>query len=123
MRVMVLSGSKLEERDIVNDLEPMYEIVGGHIETPMISVKFRDNGIVPIVNDEGKFIDSLKPEIAICKRNGLILDVVVGNVIFAAFDGIEDFTSLTDRQIRIIKNELKQFGIVGDKPVRILWMD
>lgn len=123
MKVMVLSGNKLEEKDITNDLDTLKEIVGGWIETPMISEKLHDNAIIPIVNEEGKFIDGLKPEIAVCRRDGLILDVVFGNVIFAGFDGSDDFTDLTEKQIKIIKNELQQMAMIREGQVRVLWMN
>ena len=121
MKVIVLSGNKLEERNIENNLETLQEIVDGYIETPMISEILRDNDIIPVINEEGKFIEGLKPEIAICDRSGMILDMVFGNIIFVGFDGVEDFTDLTDKQVRTIKSELKQFAIVGEKIVRVLY--
>lgn len=121
MKVIVLSGNKLEERNIENNLETLQEIVDGYIETPMISEILRDNDIIPVINEEGKFIEGLKPEIAICDRSGMILDMVFGNIIFVGFDGVEDFTDLTDKQIEVIKRELKQIGIVGENVVRILY--
>ena len=87
----------------------------------MISEILRDNDIIPVINEEGKFIEGLKPEIAICDRSGMILDMVFGNIIFVGFDGVEDFTDLTDKQVRTIKSELKQFAIVGEKIVRVLY--
>lgn len=57
MKVLVLSGSVFEEREIKNELEDLQEIVGGYIEIPFLSREFNDNKIDVIINEEGKFIE------------------------------------------------------------------
>ena len=108
MKVLVLSNGKLEEKEIENTLEELQKIVGGWIEIPFLSEKFFENEIDIIINEEGKFIKGLKPEIAVVK-NGTdkILDVVMGNCIFASHDEEGNTTALNDKQIKIIKEELK----------------
>ena len=52
--------------------------MGGYIEIPYLSEVFAKNGIDVIINDEGKFIEGMKPEIAIVKDGtNEVLDVVM----------------------------------------------
>ena len=106
MKVLTLSSNELKEKEIKNTLEELQEIVGGYIEIPFLSRVFNDNKIDVIINEEGKFIEGLRPEIAVIKGNQ-ILDVVYGNCIFASHDHEGNTTELNEEQIKIIKNELK----------------
>lgn len=70
---------------IPNELGVMQQLVGGHIETLMIS----DNGIL-VMNEEGKILGS--------EQNfylGAIGDTIVGPVLVVGEDG-DDFASLPD---------------------------
>lgn len=108
MKVLVLSNGELKERNITNELEDLQKIVGGYIEIPYLGDKFRDNGIDVIINEEGKFIEGLKPEIAIVnEEKGIILDIVYGNCIFASHDEVGETIGLTDEQILIVTKELE----------------
>lgn len=108
IKIMVLSDGKLEEREINNTLEELQKIVGGYIEIPYLSDVFAENEIDVIINEEGKFIDGLKPEIAVLsKGTNRVLDIVYGNCIFASHDEEGNTTELNDSQKEIIKNELK----------------
>lgn len=107
MKVLILSNGKLEEKEIKNTLEELQEIVGGYIEIPFLSKKFNNNIIDIIINEEGKYIEGLKPEIAIIDGNtNKVLDVVFGNCIFASHNEEGDTVSLNDEQIKIINSEL-----------------
>ena len=108
MKVLVLSNGELKETEIGNDLADLQKIVGGYIEIPFLSHKFRDNGIDTIINEEGKFIDGLKAEIAIVdEKHGSILDIVYGNCIFASHDEAGETIGLTEEQIKIVTEELE----------------
>ena len=108
MKVLVLSNGTLEEKEIDNTLESLQEIVGGHIEFPFLSKVFTENVINIIINDEGKFIDGLKPEIAIVgSQTKQILDIVYGNCIFASHDVEGNTTALNDEQVKVVMEELK----------------
>ena len=112
MKVLVLSGNVFEEKEIKNTLEDLQKIVGGYIEIPFLSRDFNENEIDVIINEEGKFIEGLKPEIAIIKKGtNSILDVVYGNCIFASHDEEGNTTELNEEQKQIVKNKLK-FDIV-----------
>lgn len=65
MKVLVLSNGELKAQDIGTGLEELQKIVGGYIEIPFLSRVFRDNAIDMIINEEGKFIEGMKAEIAI----------------------------------------------------------
>ena len=54
---------------------------------------------------DSKFIEELKPEIAIVNMKK-ILDVVYGNCIFASHDAEGNTIGLNDQQIDIVKQEL-----------------
>lgn len=108
MEVLVLSDGKLEAKDIENKLEELQKIVGGYIEIPFLSEVFNKNEIDVIINDEGKFTDGLKPEIAVIYgETGRVLDVVYGNCIFASHDDEGETVGLTDEQKKIVAEELK----------------
>ena len=107
IKTVVLSGGKLEVREIENTLENLQKIVGGYIEIPFLGGVFNKNKINPIINEEGKFIEGLKPEIALIDSNTKkILDIVYGNIIFASHDEVGNTIGLTDEQIKIVMMEL-----------------
>lgn len=108
MRALVLSNGELKEREIGNGLEHLQKIVGGYIEIPFLGDVFRKNRIDVIINEEGKFIEGLKAEIAVVdKERGSILDIVYGNCIFASHDEEGETIGLTDEQIQIVMEELE----------------
>lgn len=116
MRVLVLKNGKLQEKEIKNSLEELQSIVGGYIEFPFLGNKFRDNTIDVIINEEGKFIEELKPEIAMVDRETKsILDIVYGNCIFASHDEEGNTIGLNDEQIKIIMEELQMNVLLSYK--------
>lgn len=131
MKVLVLRGSELEEREIENTLEDLQSIVGGYIEIPLLSRKFYECDIDIIINEEGKYIEGLSPEIAVVKRStGKIVDVVMGNCIFASHDTEGNTTALNEEQIAIVKEELSTLAFLNNSneneiaiaPVRVLYI-
>ena len=116
MKVLVLSNGELKVKEITNTLEDLQNIVGGYIEIPFLSEKFYENGIDIIINDEGKFIEGLQPEIAVVKHGtNTILDIVYGNCIFASHDAEGETVALNDKQIKIVMEELKFDAVLTDK--------
>ena len=108
MKVLVLSNGRLNEQKIDGTLEGLQEIVGGYIEIPYLSKEFNVNGIDIIINEDGKYIEGLRPEIAIVDSNTKkILDVVVGNCIFASHDEAGNTIGLNDEQMKIVMQELQ----------------
>lgn len=108
MKALVLSNGRFTEKEIDNSLEALQEIVCGYIEVPFLSKVFNDNGIDVIVNEEGKYIDGLKPEIAIINsKTKEILDVVFGNCIFASHDEEGNTVALNSKQIKVVVQELQ----------------
>lgn len=107
MKTLILSNGKLEEKEIENTLETLQKIVGGYIEVPAVSRVFSENGIYMVINEEGKFIEGLKPEIAILDdTTGRILDLVYGNCIFVSNDEEGEMVSLSKEQMEIVEEEL-----------------
>lgn len=116
MKVLMLSNGKLETKEIENTLEELQKIVGGYIEIPFLSKMFVDNIIDTIINEEGKYVDGLKPEIAIVNsKTKQILDVIYGNCIFASHDIEGNTIALNDKQIEIIKEELNNEVVLYNK--------
>lgn len=108
MKVLVLSNGELKVQDIGTGLEELQKIVGGYIEIPFLSKVFRDNAIDMIINEEGKFIEGLKAEIAIVnEEKGNILDIVYGNCIFASHDNEGNTIGLTEEQVKVVEEELE----------------
>lgn len=108
MEVLVLSNGKFETKEISNELEELQKIVGGFIEIPFLSEVFNDNEIDVIINEEGKFIDGMKPEIAVIYgETNRLLDIVYGNCIFASHDDEGNTVGLSEEQKKIVMEELK----------------
>ena len=108
MKVLILSNGQLEEKEIENTLEELQKIVGGYIEFPFLSKRFGDNIIDIIINEEGKYIEGLKAEIAIVDgKTKQVLDVIFGNCIFTSHDAEGNTIALNNEQIKIVKQELQ----------------
>lgn len=106
MKVLVLGNGELKEKEINNTLEELQNIVGGYIEIPFLSRVFNENKIDVIINEEGKFIEGLKPEIAVVKKGtNQLLDIVYGNCIFASHDDEGNTTALNNEQMLIVAEE------------------
>lgn len=119
MKVLVLTNGNFETKEITNELEDLQKIVGGYIEIPFLTETFTKNGIDVIINEEGKFIEGLRPEIAVVDRNtNQVLDVVMGNCIFASHDEEGETIPLTEEQYKVVMTELSMMCVLtyGDKP-------
>ncbi len=116
MKVLVLSNGEFTTKEITNKLEDLQEIVGGYIEIPFLSKTFSNNGIDVIINEEGKFIDSCKPQIAIVdEKTKQVLDVVHGNCIFASHDAEGNTIELNEKQTKIVMRELQMEVVLSYK--------
>ena len=108
MKVLVLSNGELKTQEITNELRDLQKIVGGYIEIPYLSRVFNENEIDIIINEEGKFIDGLRPEIAVIDKNtNRVLDIVYGNCIFVSHDEEGNTIELNEMQTNIVKKELR----------------
>lgn len=119
MKVLVLTNGNFETKEITNELQDLQKIVGGYIEVPFLTETFTKNGIDVIINEEGKFIEGLRPEIAIVDRNtNQVLDVVMGNCIFASHDEEGETIPLTEEQYKIVMTELQMMCVLtyGNMP-------
>lgn len=116
MKVLVLSGGELKEKEINNTLEELQKIVGGYIEIPFLSRVFNENKINIIINEEGKLIEGLEPEIAIIDgATQRVLDIVYGNCIFASHDYEGNTIELNEEQKKIVKDTLKTDIVLKDQ--------
>lgn len=124
MKVLVLSNSKFETREIKGTLEDFQSIVDGYIEIPFICNDFIDNNIDVIINEEGKLIDGMNPEIVLVDDfTGDSVDIVFGNCIFVGNDNEGNNISITDEQIKFVKDALREFGILNNGQfIRLLFV-
>lgn len=61
-----------------------------------------------IINEEGKFIEGLKPEIAVIDgATKQILDVINGSCVFVSHDEEGNTIELNDKQMKIVIEELR----------------
>jgi hypothetical protein len=116
MKALVLTDGELNAKEINNELEDLQAIVGGYIEIPFLSRVFNDNEIDIIINEEGKFIDGLKPEIAVIDgETERLLDIVYGNCIFVSHDAEGNTIELNKEQIKIVERELALAVMLHDQ--------
>lgn len=108
MKALILSNGQFKEQEIKNTLEELQSIVGGYIEFPFISKVLTDNVIDVIINEEGKYIEGLKAEIAVVDgKTKQVLDVIFGNCVFASHDEEGNTIELNDKQTKIVMQELQ----------------
>lgn len=116
MKVLVLTNGNFETQEIENEVADLQRIVGGYIEVPFLKESLTKNGIDVIINEEGKFIESLRPEIAVVDRlTGQVIDVIMGNCIFASHDEEGEMVVLTEEQYKIVMTELQMSAFLGYK--------
>lgn len=116
MKVLILNDGEFTTKEIGNNLEDLQNIVGGYIEIPFLSQKFLEHDIDIIINEEGKFIEGMTPEIAVMKKGtNTILDLVMGNCVFASHDEEGNTISLNDKQTKIVMEELKTDILLSNK--------
>jgi hypothetical protein len=80
-----------------HSLESLQKAVGGYIEAVSVT-----HDIVMWVNEEGK-LNNLTPNFNLNGIGDLILDVVVGDVVFTGTNGEGDTTSLTYDDVEELK--------------------
>jgi hypothetical protein len=115
IRAITLSNGELEVTEVTNTLENFQGIVGGYIEIPLISKIFKQHSIDVVINGEGKYIEGLRPEIAIVgKETNTTLDVVYGNCVFVSHDEVGNTVELNDEQIEVVVEELKLSAMLHD---------
>lgn len=115
IRTLVLSKGNLEERNIDDTLEALQKIVGGYIEIPFLSKVFKENDIDIIINDEGKYIKGLAPEIAVVGKNtNTVLDIVYGSCVFVSHDAQGNTVGLNNEQIEVVTEELEMSAMIHD---------
>lgn len=114
MKVFVLSNGEFIKKEINNNLEALQKEVEGYIEIPFLSEKLYNNGIDMIINEEGKFIDGLKIEIAVVHQKRIV-DLVFGNIVFASHDEEGNTIGLTEEQMEFVTQELKRQMIIGNE--------
>lgn len=116
IRAMMLSNGELKVMELTNTLEELQKIVGGYIEMPMVSRVLHQHNIDIVVNEDGKFIEGLRPEIVILgKETNTTLDVVYGNCVFVSHDNAGNTVGLSDKQIEIVMEELKLGAMLSNK--------
>jgi len=89
-------GEEPKVSEIANDYKALRDAVGGYIEIVRLP-RYRD--ICIVCNEEGKLL-GLEPNFLLREYR----DIICGNVVFAGDDGCGDFRSLTEEEIKIVKD-------------------
>ena len=89
------------------NLKYMQKVVGGIIDIPYISEQLDDMGIDAVINDEGKLL-GLPVNFVIADSDNLIMDFVVGNVMFCSHDDEGNSIGLNDKQIDFLDSLFTQ---------------
>lgn len=105
--------------------EELRDAIGGYIEHITFNLELERAGIDVWVDEEGKLKNLTASTIVYDSKASDVIDVCAGPLVFTKKTGDGESYCLTEQQIEIIKNELKQiatFGnnILGIKKVRIL---
>lgn len=104
IRVIVKEfGKPAEIREIKNDYQTIKSIIGDSIDFMQVDCL---NGVNVIVDDEMLLKVELKANFAVPHND----NVVFGTCIICG-NGDEDFSSLTDEQIKLIKEYINEFEI------------
>lgn len=109
----LIDGVLNYENEIENDLKTFQEIAGGYIESPTISRKLSSMGISIYINEDGKF-KNLPLSLVIVDKNGNLLDTIQGNIVFFSSNSNGEEVSLTDSQVKFLKEFLSNMCIVTD---------
>ena len=117
MRVLVLKDGIFLPKEIKGNLESLQKEVGGYIEIPYLIPKLHEEKIDIVINEEGKSIKSMKPTLAITKKDGTILDVIYGPCIFTSHDGKGNTKALNEYQCNVIKEVLKKEAFLTIKKI------
>lgn len=118
MRILLIEPEQpAVEKEIDGSLPSMQEVVDGIIQAVF---PFADP-VALICNDEGKLL-GLQPNRALCNENtGSVYDVVVGTFfICGAPADAENFTSLTDEQIKKYKEKFAKSELFLNMGGRLL---
>lgn len=122
MKVLTLINGKLKEQEIENTLESLQKIVDGWIEIPFLSERFAEEEIDIVINEEGKLI-GLDPQIVVIDKSTFRpVELVVGNCIFVSHDEEGNTVGLTDKQISIVREELRREIVLNNEFVKTLFI-
>lgn len=111
MKAMVFNGKKLVTK---NYNEDSYDFIKSNVDGFIERVLLRDldeRNIDMWVNEDGKFRDL--ETTALLFYEGKIYDEIVGNIVFTRHEG-EETTSLTDDDIKFIKEKFNSDGFYVD---------
>lgn len=102
--IQIRIGEQPKIVEMENNLAEYQDFVDGLIEVPFLSKKLCQMDIDVIINEEG-MVRGMMPGMVIVDEEGQQL-CLAGNVIIVGHQG-EDFTSLTDEQIKFIVDKME----------------
>lgn len=91
------NGEKME-------LEGMQKIVQGSIEYVYINKNMAGLNIDLFINEEGKYIEGLKPTGVMMSKGDKIIDILMGPILFTCTDDDGDTLPLNTEQITYLKD-------------------
>lgn len=110
IKVLLINSDGAKFIDIENTNKALNEALQWNDAWNVPTIKVRGNDYLVICSDTGKlrrepvsclsYIDLIEP------KQALREPFIVGNVIITKFDGIDDFTSLNDKDIEVLTERL-----------------
>jgi hypothetical protein len=99
----ITEDSKIEIKEISNELRVLQNEVGGSIDIPFISETLNEQGIDVVIDDEGKI--KQKPiTVAIIDTEGKMIEVIAGPVLFTSHDSDGNTIGLADSQLEYLQS-------------------
>lgn len=118
-KVLVYTDTKEEdilqyksEVKLAKDYKDMQKFVEGYIERLALPLIVDGQEYDVFLNEEGKFIEGLRPSIII-SRNGKIADIVMGNYFISKSNKMGETVSLSDEEITKITKYIQDNTVVA----------
>lgn len=102
------SDKPYEEVEVESSLEGLQKFVGGYVEALTLDIPNQtDNRAVTIwLNEEGKLI-GLESTAGLIQSNGVLLDLLCGNLLITSSDENGDTVSLNEHEMKAVKDLIK----------------
>lgn len=107
IKAVLLKNKTFNIIKIDDSLESLQKCVGGYIESVPLNDVLSGANIVAYCNEEGKLL-RLNAEALFVQKDGAVVDMICGPIIFTGVTDEGDSASLTDEQIALIRKEFNQ---------------
>jgi len=106
----ITEDSKIEIKEISNELRVLQNEVGGSIDISFVSEKLHERSIDVIIDDEGK-VKGKPITVAIVDDEGKMVEAIAGSALFTSHDSDGNTIGLADSQLEYLQNLFKKMLI------------